>query len=144
MISGLALRDDFDELEIHYLATIQAIAHGTRHVLSAMNASGYAIDTLLACGGDTKNPLFLREHADICGCKVVLPREPEAVLLGSALLGAVAGGRYASVIEAMGAMSAAGRVVEPRGGAVATYHQKKHRVFLRMYEDQMAYRALMS
>ena len=144
MVSGLRLSDSVESLALLYLATIQAIAHGTRHILAALAAQGYRIDTLLACGGDTKNPLFLREHADICGCKVVLPREPEAVLLGSALLGAVAGGRYASVIDAMGAMSAAGRVVEPRGGAVAAYHEKKHRVFLRMYEDQMAYRALMS
>lgn len=144
MVSGLRLSDSVESLALLYLATIQAIAHGTRHILAALAAQGYRIDTLLACGGDTKNPLFLREHADICGCKVVLPREPEAVLLGAALLGAVAGGRYATVIEAMGAMSAAGRVVEPRTGAVAAYHEKKHRVFLRMYEDQMAYRALMS
>lgn len=144
MLSGLRLSDSVESLALVYFATIQAIAHGTRHILAALAAQGYRIDTLLACGGDTKNALFLREHADICGCRVVLPREPEAVLLGASLLGAVAAGRYASVVEAMGAMSAAGRVVEARTGAVAAYHEKKHRVFLRMYEDQMAYRALMS
>ncbi|MFZ5891812.1 MAG: FGGY-family carbohydrate kinase [Myxococcota bacterium] len=143
MLSGLRLSDSVDSLALLYLATLQAVAHGTRHILSALAAQGYQIDTLLACGGDTKNPLFLREHADICGCRVVLPREPEAVLLGSALLGAVAAKRYASVVEAMGAMSAAGSVIEPRGGNVRTYHDKKHAVFLRMYDDQMAYRALM-
>ena len=31
------------------------------------------ITTLLACGGDTKNPVFLREHADVTGCRIVLP-----------------------------------------------------------------------
>lgn len=143
MISGLRLSDSVDSLALVYLATVQAIAHGTRHILETMNAGGYRIKTLFASGGDARNPLFLREHADITGCRVVLPKEPEAVLLGAAILGAVASGDQPSVLSAMGAMSEADRVIEPAGGAVAEYHAAKHRVFLRMYEDQMAYRALM-
>jgi FGGY-family pentulose kinase len=143
MLSGLKLTDSVDSLALTYLATVQAIAHGTRQILKALNDQGYRIDTLLACGGDTKNPLFLREHADVTGCRVVLAHEPEAVLLGSALLGAVASGRYASVVEAMGHMSRAGSVLAPRGAAVSAYHARKHQVFLRMYEDQMTYRQLM-
>jgi FGGY-family pentulose kinase len=143
MVSGLKLSDSVDSLALVYLATVQAIAHGTRHILSAMNQNGYRIDTILACGGDLKNPVFLREHADITGCRIVLPKEPEAVLLGSAVLGAVASGDFASVLEAMAAMNQNERIVEPTRGDVAAYHQKKHGVFLRMYDDQMAYRALM-
>ena len=143
MISGLRLSDTADALALVYLATVQAIAHGTRHILATMNAGGYRIKTLFASGGDARNPLFLREHADITGCRVVLPKEPEAVLLGAAILGAVASGDQESVLAAMGAMSEADRVIEPAGGVVAGYHAAKHRVFLRMHEDQMAYRALM-
>jgi D-ribulokinase len=143
MISGLRLDDSPDALALLYLATIQAVAHGTRHIIDEMNAQGYAIDTVLACGGGTKNPVFLREHADATGCRVALPREPEAVLLGSAILGAVAAERFGSVVEAMGAMNAAGEVIEPSGGEVAALHSAKHRVFQRMFEDQMAYRELM-
>ena len=144
MISGLRLSDSADSLALVYLATVQAIAHGTRHILDTMNAGGYRIKTLFASGGDARNPLFLREHADITGCRVVLPKEPEAVLLGAAILGAVASGDQPSVLAAMGAMSEADRVIEAAGGAVARYHEAKHRVFLRMYEDQMAYRGLMA
>jgi ribulose kinase len=43
-----------------------------------------------ACGGGLKNDLFLRERVDISGLHAVLPREPEVVSLGAALLGAVA------------------------------------------------------
>ena len=71
MVSGLKLSDSVDSLALLYLATIQAIAHGTRHIIDTMNAHGYRIDTLLACGGDTKNPVFVREHADVTGCRVV-------------------------------------------------------------------------
>jgi len=143
MVSGLKLTDSVDSLALEYLATIQGIAHGTRHILDTMNANGYRIDTILACGGDTKNPVFVREHADATGCRVVLPREPEAVLLGSAILGAVAAGEFPSVLDAMAAMNAAERVIEPAGEAVREFHAKKHAVFQRMYQDQMEYRRLM-
>ncbi len=119
MISGLRLRDSVDSLALVYQATVQAIAHGTRHILATMNAGGYRITTLFASGGDARNPLFLREHADITGCRVVLPKEPEAVLLGAAILGAVASGDQPSVLSAMGAMSEAARVIEPEGGGCA-------------------------
>lgn len=143
MVTGLRLSDSVDQLALLYLATVQALAHGTKHVIDVMNAHGHRITTLVATGGDTRNPLFLREHADATGCPIVLPKEPEAVLLGSAMLGAVASGDGGSVVEAMGKMGAAGQVVEPAGGRVARFHAAKHAVFQRMYEDQMAYRALM-
>ena len=86
-VAGLKLSDSIDDLALLYLATVQAIAYGTRHIVEAMNAAGEKngggrIADLLACGGGTKNPVFVREHADAAGCRVVLPREPEAVLLG--------------------------------------------------------------
>ncbi|MHC4127037.1 MAG: FGGY-family carbohydrate kinase [Planctomycetota bacterium] len=142
-IWGLTLSDTADDLALLYLAAIQAIAHGTRHIIDTMNEAGYRIDTIFACGGGTKNPVFLREHADVTGCRIVLPREPEAVLLGAAMLGAVAAGDQPSVLDAMAAMSHVGETVEPAGGAVARFHQAKHRVFHRMYEDHLAYRELL-
>ncbi|HEV8248055.1 MAG TPA: FGGY family pentulose kinase, partial [Polyangiaceae bacterium] len=143
MVSGLKLSASIDSLALLYLATIQAIAHGTRHIIDTMNQHGYRIRTIVACGGDCKNPVFLREHADASGCQLVLPEEPEAVLLGSAILGAVAAGHYPGVLEAMAAMTRPARVIEPAGGEVARYHEAKQRVFQRLYSDQMAYRELM-
>jgi hypothetical protein len=43
----------------------------------------------------------------------------------------------------MAAMNEAAAIVEPSGGAMARFHQAKHRVFQRMYDDQLAYRAMM-
>lgn len=142
MISGLHLSAGIDDLARLYLATIQAIAYGTRHIIEAMNSAGYRIDTLICCGGGTKNPVFLQQHADATGCRIVLPREPEAVLLGAAMLGAVAAGQAGTIEEAMASMSAPGRIIEP-SRQVKPYHDAKYRVFHRLYEDQMAYRALM-
>ncbi len=142
MVSGLSLSAGPDDLAQLYLATLQALAYGTRHIIETLNRTGYRIDTILASGGFTKNPVFLREHADATGCRIILPEEPEAVLLGAAILGAVAGGAYASVQDGMAAMTRAGRIIEPDPAARA-FHDRKYAVFLRMTEDQLAYRRLM-
>jgi FGGY-family pentulose kinase len=143
VVSGLTLSATADDLARQYLAAIQAVAYGTRHIIEEMNRKGYAVDTLFTCGGGTKNPVFLREHADITGCRLVLPQEPEAVLLGSAVLGAVASGRHPTVLAAMQAMNAAGRVITPVRGAVARYHDAKYRVFHRLHADFLAHRRFM-
>jgi FGGY-family pentulose kinase len=144
MVSGLTLAAGFDDLALLYLATIQAIAYGTRQIITAMNAQGYAIDTILACGGHIKNRIFLRAHADATGCRIVIPEEPEAVLLGAAILGALAAGRFIGFAAAMQAMTRAGQVIMPAGGDVRRYHDAKYAVFERMHADQLAYRGLMA
>ena len=143
-ITGLGLSSTLDDLARQYLAAIQAVAYGTRHIIEELNRKGYAIDTLLACGGGTKNPVFLREHADGTGCRIVLPKEPEAVLLGAAMLGAVAAKHYDSVVAAMGAMSAAGKVLMPRRGAVSRFHAAKYHVFHRLHAAFLDYRRRMA
>lgn len=143
MVSGLRLSDTIDSLALLYLAAIQALAYGTRHIIEAMNARGYAIDTIVACGGDLKNPVFAREHADATGCALVLPEEPEAVLLGAAMLGAVAAGAFSDLERAMPGMNRAAGVIRPAGGAVADFHARKRGIFHRMHDDQIAYRKMM-
>ena len=139
-MTGLKLSDDREELALRYFSALQAIAYGTRHIIETMNAEGYAINTIIITGGGSKNPLFLREHADATGCRVVVPRESEAVLLGAAMLGAVAAGKYVSIREAMDSMSGTGKVIEPEGGQIAAYHDAKYRVFLRLHDDTQSYR----
>ncbi len=138
-ISGLKLSDSLDELALLYLATIQAIAYGTRHIIEEMNKNGFEIDTIFACGGGTKNPVFLREHADITQCRIILPKEQEAVLLGSAILGAAASGSVNSVVDGMKKMNKAEKIINP-SQETAKYHSAKYRVFHKMYEDQLSYK----
>ena len=143
MISGLQLSATVDDLALLYLAAIQAIAYQVRHIVEDMNRQGYRISKIFACGGGLKNDVFLREHADITGCDLVLPKEPEAVLLGSAILGAVAAKAYPTILEAMTAMTAVASAIEP-STETAEYHRRKYRVYQRMYDDQLGYRELMS
>jgi FGGY-family pentulose kinase len=143
MVDGHSLDESLESLARQYYATVQAVAYGTRHIIESLNAKGLAIDTIHACGGGTKNPLWLQEHADITGCDIVLPREPEAMLLGTATLAAVAAEAYPSVTEAMAAMGHAGKTVRAdlSNGA---YHDAKYEIFRKMYSYQMQHRRKMA
>lgn len=142
-VTGLRLSHTLDDLALLYLATIQALALGTRHIIDQLNQAGYQIDTLVVCGGGAKNPLMLQEHANATGCTLLLPRESEAVLLGASMLGAVAGGAYDSIMTAMTAMSRIGRRIVPADRQVAAFYQAKYQVFHQLYEDDCKYRGLM-
>lgn len=142
MIVGLSLERGIAELALHYLAAIQGVAHGTRHIIEELNRNGYAIDTICACGGGTKNPVFLQQHADITGCRIVLSREPEAVLLGSAILGVVASRKQPDIESAMAAMAEPDRIILPQKSA-SSFHAAKHRVFHEMHHDFVKYRSMM-
>ena len=134
VVVGLTLNQSVAEVAKQYYATLQAIAYGTRHIIEAMNEKGYAISEISMCGGHTKNELFLQEHADVTGCRICLPRETEAVLLGTAILAAVAAGKYPDVLRAMMAMSHVGEVIRPNRRHEA-YHAVKYRIFKKMYDQ---------
>ena len=143
MASGLKLSATIEDLAILYLATVQAIAYGTQHIIESMNASGYDIDTLVCCGGGTKNKVFMQQHANATGCRLLIPQEPESVLLGAAMLGAVAAGAVNNIEQAMSAMSKPGIIIEPQKDTVR-FHKAKYKVFQRLYDDQIAYQSMMT
>lgn len=143
MIMGLTLAQDLDALALLYLAAIQGIAYGTRHIIESMRDSGYGIEAVLACGGGIKNPVFVQQHADILGIPLVIPREPEAVLLGSAIAGATAAGTFGSLPEAMAAMSGAGEVIPP-DPAERSFHDAKYAVFQELHACQRRCREILS
>ena len=143
-MSGLTMNSTLEDMALQYLATIQSIALGTRHIIDEMNAAGYEIDTIMACGGGTKNPVFIQEHANATGCRVLLSEESEAVLLGSAMLGSVAAGYYQDIPEAMKEMSRIGKSVFPQTGGCKFFYDAKYKVFQQMYEDDCRYCSIMA
>ncbi len=135
VIDGLTLDESITSQALRYYATVQAVAYGTRDIVRAMNESGYQIDTMFVTGGGTKNPLWLQEHADAAGLTLILPQEPEAVLLGSAILAAAAAGEYGDLPAAMKAMSGRGQTVRPNP-EVAAYHEEKFAIYRELYQQQ--------
>jgi FGGY-family pentulose kinase len=140
MVDGFTLDMSYDTLAQIYHATIQAVAYGTRHIIDEMEKEGHNIEQINACGGGTKNALWIQEHANATQRPIHLPKEPEAVLLGSAILGAVASGTFGSIQEAMAAMCHAGEVIDPDRNT-ADFHDWKYAQQLQMYEQHLARRS---
>ena len=109
VISGLTLDASFDSLARLYERTAVGIVLGTRHILDALNATGYAIDHLHITGGHTQNPLLMELYADATGCTVVTAAEADAVLLGTAMVAATAAGLYPDLAERRRGDGARGR-----------------------------------
>lgn len=142
MISGLTLDSSLENLARLYLATIQGVAYGTRHIIDAMSSKGYVINRIHACGGGTRNPLWLQEHSDITGCNVYVAKESEAVLLGAGVLAAVAARKFSTIIEAMQSMSPHAQRIKP-DLAPNDFHRAKYEVFKLLYDHQQQYRQIM-
>jgi len=144
-ISGLNLSDSLNNLAILYYATIQAIAFGTKHIIESLNSQGFNINTIFACGGLCNNDVFLQEHANITGCQIILPKEREAVLLGSAILAAVAAKRYKTLTDAMSSMSTTGKIISPADNiSIKNFYNSKYKIFLKMHDDQILYKNIMN
>ena len=68
--------------------------------------------------------------ADATGMPVELTASPEPVLLGSAMLAAVAAGLHADLQTAMPAMSSVAGREQAAGGDIARLHAARYQVFL--------------
>ena len=141
-VVGLTLEQGKDALARLYLATLQALAYGTRHIIESMNAAGHRIERIVMCGGGTKNPYWLRENADATGCEIHLVSEEDAVTLGAALLGSVACGAFPTFPEAAATLVRPGGSVKARPETKA-FHDAKYAVYLQLYEDMERCRSAM-
>nr|WP_319483122.1 FGGY-family carbohydrate kinase [uncultured Cohaesibacter sp.] len=143
VVSGLTLETGRDQLARLYLATLQAVAYGTRHIIEEMSKAGHSIKTLYVCGGATKNPLWLREYANITGRDIQMASEEDVVTLGAAILGAVASGDFASIPAASAALVQPGDSVKA-DPSTAAFHAAKYQVYLNLYDNREHHNALMA
>ncbi|MBS1156052.1 MAG: sugar kinase [Proteobacteria bacterium] len=143
VVVGLTLEQGRDALARLYLATLQALAYGTRHIIESMNAAGHKVERIVMCGGGTKNPYWLREHADATGCTIHLVSEEDAVTLGAALMGAVACGAFPTMPAAAAEMVRPGGSIAARAETQA-FHDAKYAIYLQLYQDMERCRAAMN
>ena len=71
---------------------------------------------------------------------VAASQSPEPVLLGAAMLGAVAAGRYPDLATAMPAMSRLGDIYQPVGGELGRWHDRRYQAFLALQDVGRAIR----
>ena len=128
VVAGLDLDVDIGSMERLFVAGLCGLAYGLADVVDAFSAHGVDSDLMVIGGGAGRSPLVRQIMADTTGLTVAVPETHEPVLLGAAMLGAVAGSAYGSIGEAMTSMSAIGCLSEPTSPGMADFHRTKRRV----------------
>ncbi len=124
-VMGMDLREDAASLQELYVAGLCGLAYGLSDIVRKLEGSGYEFDSIIVSGGAARSGLVRQIIADVCGKTVESPETPEPVLLGSAMVGAVAAGTQ-TMASAMSSMSTLAQgAAAPAGGAIAAFHARK-------------------
>ncbi len=129
VIAGLGMERDVGNLVSLYVAGVLGIGYGLRQIVNVSGERGATVAAIALSGGAGRHPLIRQLLADATGLSVLISREEEPVLLGSAMLGAVAGGAYPTVREAMTAMAAITEEFEPAPGEISALHDRRFAAF---------------
>ena len=91
-------------------------------------------------GGAGQHDLVRQLLADASGKAIVTTRCAEPVLLGAAILGAVAGGCFPDIHSAMAKLSSTESIVTPTAGAIARIHAERYKGFKLLQGQERALR----
>src|ERR1700676_2823106 len=128
IVAGMDLDVDIGSMERLFVAGLCGLAYGLADVVEAFRSHGLDSDLMVISGGAGRSSLVRQIMADTIGLTVAVPQTQEPVLLGAAMLGAVAGSCYGSIGEAMASMSAIGCLSEPTAPGMADFHRTKRQV----------------
>jgi D-ribulokinase len=140
IISGLSFDRGLASLAALYLAGLSGIGYGLRQLLNRLRASGIEIASIVASGGAARSDLVCQMLADTTGTTVLLPEREEPVLLGSAMLGGVAGGMFPDLGAAMAAMSGSSRQFTSVTTELADLHTNRFACFEALQEANRSLR----
>ncbi len=113
-------------------AVMEGVTYALNDCLSVLKGMGVAPETMLACGGGGKSPLWRQMLADVMNCPVATTVNTEGPALGVAILAGVGAGLYGSVQEACKAMIHVNPAQNPDADAVACY-AKVYEVYKKLY-----------
>jgi D-ribulokinase len=128
VVAGMDLDVDIGSMERLFVAGLCGLAYGLADVVEAFRSHGVDSDLMVISGGAGRSSLVRQIMADTTGLTVAVPETQEPVLLGAAMLGAVAARSCGSIGEAMASMSAIGRLTESTAPGMADFHRTKRRV----------------
>jgi len=126
LIAGIGMDRGLDSLVSLYLAGMCGLGYGARQIIETLHGNGVPIDMIVASGGAGQSALARQLLADATGIDVAASTSDEPVLLGSAILGAVAGGAFPDIEAAMAGMSTLGAVHQPSAAARQWHRQRFH------------------
>ena len=115
-VHGIGLETSAEQL---YAAAIEGLAFGTRHIMDRIEKyTKTKIDGMVITGGLSKSHLFNQINSNVCSIPVIIPKSDNGVLLGSAMIAAVAAGKYPNLKDAQMKMSSKGQLIKPEMGDV--------------------------
>ena len=141
IVAGIGMDTGLDSLVALYLAGMCGIGYGARQILQAQRDNGIEIDTIVVSGGAGQSALSRQLLADATGLAVAASTSEEPVMLGSAMLGAVAGGVFPDLETAMAKMATLGAVHRP-SAATREWHQRRFEAFALLQQAGQAVREL--
>ena len=143
-IAGLGMGRDLESLVALYVAGILGLGYGLRQVVEASRERGARIESIALSGGAGRHPVVRQLLADCTGLLVIVPDQAEPVLLGAAILGAVAGGAFPDVTTAMAAMSSVRETFQPARGPLTDLHARRFAAFETLQRAEREARRIMS
>jgi FGGY-family pentulose kinase len=96
-----------------YRAVMEGVAYSIEHIRTYFEKAGYKPEGFYACGGATRSRLWMQMHADVSGVPVHLTEEPNAPLLGDAVLAAYGTGAFNTIEAASDNMVHMSDTIEP-------------------------------
>lgn len=144
LISGVTTANDENDLVATYIAAVLGVGYGLRQIMDAQATHGVRPEAIVVSGGAAASPSIQQWLADSCATKVVATRCPEPVLLGAAMLGAVASHAYQSLTDAMTNMSSVERELDPVGPPLARFHDARFAAFEALQRVDQSLRLRMS
>ncbi|MEM8728728.1 MAG: FGGY-family carbohydrate kinase [Pseudomonadota bacterium] len=128
-VTGLTLAKDPEDLLATYVAAVLGVGYGLRQIMEAQASYGVRPSAIVISGGAGESAVVKQLLADASGYPILATHSPEPVLLGAAMLGAVASGGEPDLASAMGRMSAIKDRYTPSSGAIRTLHNARFAAF---------------
>lgn len=136
MFYGLSL----NHTPVHmYRAIIESICYGTEAIIDVFRQAKFDLSEIVISGGAVKSRLWMQIHANISNVPITVPKVTEAPCLGSAILGAVAGGVYPDIQTAAENMTSVDYVIEPDAEQHKQYqfYYEKYKEFYELAKEWM-------
>jgi D-ribulokinase len=128
LVAGLGMETDLENLIGLYLAGMCGLGYGARQIVDVQRDNGVVTDMIVVSGGAGQSVLARQLLADSTGLPVAASTSPEPVLLGAAMLGALASGLFLDAAAAMSVMSELGEIFEPQAD-LKGWHDSRFEAF---------------
>ena len=132
VIVGMGMEVGVASLVALYIAGICSIGYGLRQIIEVQTLAGAPVEQIMISGGAGRSDLIRQLLADATGMPVLASQADEPVMLGTAMLAAVAAGHFDTVIAAMSKMSHISQTYTPAVGKIADLHTSRFEAFKRL------------